>query len=97
MKLLLVSLLTFSAACAVTGVRYDEIMTEKVSKQAAFDLDCPREQLSVTKIDRASFGATGCGKRASYLGADARCEPMQDETTIVNGCRVVATTATTKP
>ncbi len=95
MKSLLVLMLVLSSACAVTGVRYDQIMTEKVGKQAAFDLDCPREQLTVTKIDRASFGASGCGKRASYLGADVRCEPTQDETTLVSGCRVVAATPAT--
>jgi len=95
MKALLMVFLVVSSACAVTELRYDQIMTEKVGKQAAFDLDCPREQLSVTKIDRASFGASGCGKRASYLGADRRCEPTQDETTLVNSCRVVPATPAT--
>jgi hypothetical protein len=79
-----------------TAVRYDEIMTEKVGKQAAFDLQCPREQVSITKIDQASFGASGCGKRASYVGADRRCDPIQDESTLMNQCTVVPGTPVTK-
>jgi len=95
MKALLVLLLVLGSACAVTAVRYDEIMTEKVGKQASFDLQCPREQVSITKIDNASFGASGCGKRASYVGADRLCDPIQDESTLLNRCTMVPGTPVT--
>jgi hypothetical protein len=38
-----------------------------VVKQASFDLNCPREQIQVIRIDTNNYGATGCDKRASYL------------------------------
>ena len=39
---------------------------ETVHKRAAFDLGCPAEQVQVLDIGGSSYGATGCGKKASY-------------------------------
>lgn len=43
-----------------------------VSSKAAFDLGCPAEQLQLTALsseamERATYGVTGCGKKASYI------------------------------
>jgi hypothetical protein len=35
-------------------------------KQAAFDLNCPVDQLQLVNIDQAKWGVTGCNARATY-------------------------------
>lgn len=35
--------------------------------RAAFDLDCPKERLSITYIDEKTRGISGCEKRGTYL------------------------------
>jgi hypothetical protein len=45
-----------------------EQMHAKLRTRAAFDLDCPEDQLSLTDLDQSTSGAAGCGRRASYLG-----------------------------
>lgn len=35
--------------------------------RAAFDLNCDREKIAVQKVDKNTSGATGCGKRATYV------------------------------
>jgi hypothetical protein len=37
-----------------------------VQQRAAFDLSCPTAQLTVQNIGGDSYGATGCGRKASY-------------------------------
>lgn len=39
---------------------------EVVAQRASFDLSCPRDKLTVQGIGGDSFGATGCGQKASY-------------------------------
>ncbi len=34
--------------------------------RAAFDLDCPKDQLEITELGHLEFGAKGCGQSASY-------------------------------
>lgn len=34
---------------------------------AAFDFNCPKEQLRYTQISRESWGVSGCGQRARYV------------------------------
>ena len=37
-------------------------------KRAAFDLQCPEEQIQLTELGGfTTQGATGCGKRATYV------------------------------
>jgi hypothetical protein len=37
-------------------------------KRAAFDLQCPEEQIQLTELgDFWTQGATGCGRRATYI------------------------------
>ena len=44
-----------------------------VTKQAAFDLNCPEGQIQVQEITSHNYGAVGCGQKASYL---ASCSPF---------------------
>jgi hypothetical protein len=41
-------------------------------KQASFDMKCPEEQLTSTKLSDTSFGIEGCGPRATYVMEDRR-------------------------
>lgn len=45
---------------------------QAVSAKAAFDLSCPADQLRLSPLssenmERATYGVTGCGKKASYV------------------------------
>jgi len=41
--------------------------TNSLKTRAAFDLDCPEEQLQVVELGRSARGVTGCGRKASYV------------------------------
>ncbi len=51
-------------AFVATGCVHDQ-----VRRRAAFDLNCPETTVEVVTITANSYGATGCGKRASYVTA----------------------------
>jgi len=38
-----------------------------VAPQAAFDLDCPEEEVEVVPISEGVVGVNGCGQRATYV------------------------------
>ena len=66
-------------------------MLLKVQRKAAFDFDCDQKDLRVQKIDSGTYGAIGCGKRATYVAKDSRiCTPQNHEANIENHCEVVA-------
>lgn len=41
----------------------------ELERRAAFDMNCPWNQLSWTEITQATWGAAGCGRRATYVRA----------------------------
>jgi hypothetical protein len=43
-------------------------MADKVRARAAHDLECPREEVTVAKLDE-TWAAEGCGKKAEFLCA----------------------------
>jgi hypothetical protein len=38
-----------------------------VAKQAAFDLSCGADKVKLSALNADTFGAEGCGKKASYI------------------------------
>lgn len=40
---------------------------EILARQAAFDLTCDVPGLTITELNADTFGASGCGRKASYL------------------------------
>jgi hypothetical protein len=63
MKILHTTLIISFAACAGAGAR----TTSQVRTQAAFDLQCPENEVTVVEIDyRATYGAQGCGRQTTY-------------------------------
>ena len=55
------------SGCMASGIQLTK-------DRAAFDLNCPKEQINVQMLSGisengtgATFGARGCGKRASYI------------------------------
>jgi hypothetical protein len=82
--------------CGAGIERYDQIMTDKVKRKASFDFDCP--DVKVVKIDSGTFGATGCGKRATYVGSNTMiCRPGNYESNLIEHCDVVADIASEAP
>lgn len=56
-----------------------------VTKQAAFDLNCPPGQVQVIELaGYHSYGATGCGRRASYM---ASCNLFGQCGVVANGAQ----------
>ncbi len=45
----------------------DETRVERATQAASFDLDCPAEEISASKLDETSYVASGCGKEARYI------------------------------
>lgn len=70
-------------------------MMKKVATKAAFDFECPEDQLTVSKIDNGAYGAIGCGKRGAYVGKDSHiCVPLNSEENVDRYCQVVPDTFT---
>jgi hypothetical protein len=38
-----------------------------IATQAAFDLSCGADQIKLAALNADTFGAEGCGKKASYI------------------------------
>ena len=38
-----------------------------IVRMAVFDLNCPRDKLSFTRISEDAVGASGCGRRIKYV------------------------------
>jgi hypothetical protein len=52
-----------SASCATT---YPS-PRERLMNRAAYDLECPAEALTVTRLDEETRAVEGCGHRATYV------------------------------
>jgi hypothetical protein len=50
-------------ACVSEAQLHETLVT-----RAAFDLDCPESDIRVVELDQSSRGASGCGRRATYIG-----------------------------
>ena len=76
--------------CAIGQKKFDEIMLAKVKTKAAFDFTCKATEIETSIIDNATYGAQGCGKKASYLPANILCnENARDEDWVRSSCPVM--------
>ena len=93
--------LAFVSSCWLKGVgpdRFRELLTPMVKRQAAFDLQCTEDQVQIVGLSESSFGASGCGRRASYVPESYHCRPDQPESIIKDVCTaVVANVASKNP
>ena len=65
---MLIGLISGTSSCAfLPGFANEEVRNERVTDKAAWDLECEKSELKVTKISETSYGVEGCGKRASYI------------------------------
>jgi hypothetical protein len=76
-----VSLALLVAGCAARpAIGGQEIA---VLQRATFDLGCQRDQISVQRLGppgrAATYGALGCGKKASYVAAECEVHPLTQE------------------
>lgn len=51
--------LAFFSGCMAT--------ISQLERRAEFDLECPKESLSITKLDGRTMGVAGCDKKATYV------------------------------
>lgn len=65
---LVVSGILVLAACATTTDA-----TKAITERAAFDLDCPADQLEIVPLPGGAHGVRGCGMRATYVFAEPEC------------------------
>jgi hypothetical protein len=40
---------------------------DELRPQAAFDLNCPKDQIQTVELSEGVVGVTGCGQRATYV------------------------------
>ena len=56
----------------------NELHQAGIRQRAAFDIDCPPEELKFTSLDSADkqvprkWGVRGCGRKASYVNLEER-------------------------
>ena len=62
---------SLTTSCATTSRKREH----PVVGMAAFDLNCPKEQVSIQVIEREIWGATGCGQRARYIHVCQKVPP----------------------
>ena len=43
---------------------------EQLQKRAAFDLECPVDQLVIADLGDGTKGVSGCGRKATYIHRD---------------------------
>jgi hypothetical protein len=72
------------AGCAITY----PIPRDRLLNRAAYDLECPKEALHVTKLDEETRAVHGCGHRATYV---LICDAAVDNVT--RRCTWLANTA----
>jgi hypothetical protein len=60
--------LVLMTACATTTDA-----TKAITERAAFDLDCPADQLEIVPLPGGAHGVRGCGLRATYVFAEPEC------------------------
>ena len=69
--------------------QHSEILSKKVRARASFDLSCPKNKLKVNKIDKSTFGAVGCGKKASYIPNESEsCRSNAIKSELENNCNM---------
>lgn len=66
--MMLLAPLSLGGCAAFLGGRTEDQMAA-VQRQAAFDLACPVETVQVVELNYRSYGASGCGRHASYMSA----------------------------
>jgi hypothetical protein len=78
---------------------------DKIHNRAQFDLDC--KDLEITKIDKTTFGVSGCERRGTYVFVEPACGNTIEETgswwvaTLKMGfdesCKPILNSANTRP
>ena len=65
-KLQLVSFIVITAIAAGCAGTTTQFRSQGLDR-AAFELQCPSDQLQVVELSDAQVGVSGCGKRAVYV------------------------------
>src|SRR5262245_23033471 len=77
-----------AVVAAVSGCGGSQQQTEHpIVGMAEFDLNCRRDKLSYTQIDKGTWGVTGCGRRTKYVRI---CRQVGEGVFAHDDCRWVA-------
>lgn len=69
MKQLLLVLMfgVLTASCVTKNNVKNRFVERGGLDRAVFELDCPKEKITITAINRSQVGVTGCGKKSIYV------------------------------
>jgi hypothetical protein len=81
------TMLMAAAFFGVAGCATGPTSRDKLLRRAAFDLNCTKDEMSVTKLDERTRGVRGCGRQATYVQS---CDAPP--TAIVRNCTWVMNT-----
>ncbi|SRR5579883_1657866 len=59
--------LTTLAGCGPEMFATGDATVKQLRKRAAFDMDCPEDELHTVKIDDRTRGVAGCNQRLTYV------------------------------
>lgn len=71
-------------------------MSDSVKERSAFEFDCSKNDIKVNKLTNKSYGASGCGKKGTYMiSGPVHCTPdlfHGDEKLVKDICPVILNT-----
>lgn len=62
--------------CLLAGAASCGAASNKIQSRAAFDLDCPEAQVTVSEGQGCNYYARGCGKKAAYTAHAQNSDSM---------------------
>lgn len=95
-KAIAISSLLSACASTIEMKSWDSAITTQVKLRSAFEFDCDKDEIEITKITSKSYGAEGCGQKGVYVvSGPAHCTPRYftgDEAAVIEVCPVVLNT-----
>lgn len=66
----------FVVGVAAMAVCACKVSVPVVKARAAHDFECQEDQVNVVEIASTQYAATGCGKKAVYVCANEKADPV---------------------
>ena len=63
--------------CSCVAGGSTELGLSRVSDRAVWELDCPKEKLTINKLNDSTVGVLGCNKKVTYVLHE--CHPTIDQ------------------
>ena len=74
---------------AIMSIGCASTMKSVTLKRAAFDLECPHNELQIQQLTTRTWGVEGCGQRATYItegecSIESSCRPIMNSPKLRN-------------